>query len=66
MAEAFAQSIDPNASQLLSDKIALLIRNNVKNGIKSSITDKEVALMKDELHKLLNPDIKSEIELILI
>ena len=54
-----ADSLNENSSALLSDKIALLIRENTKNGIKKSITDEEVKLMQEQLAKLTNPNLTS-------
>jgi len=57
-----SESVDPTQAELLATKIALVIRNNARDGIKQSITDQEVQLMKEQLSKLLNPDLSSNID----
>lgn len=52
-------SIDDSQAELIQSKIALAIRNNAREGIKQSITDKEVALLNEQLKKLFNPKLLS-------
>lgn len=59
--ERFADSINTNQGEALKTKIALVIRDNAKNGIKESITNEEVSLLNQQLQKLFNPNILSKV-----
>lgn len=61
--QQFADSIDDNRADIIRTKIALVIRDNVKNGIAQSITDQEVGLLNDQLKKLQSPDLKFKMPL---
>jgi hypothetical protein len=60
--QKLAESLDSSRAQLLETKIAEVLRDNVKNGIAQSITDKEVALLYEQLRRLLNPDLTTKID----
>jgi hypothetical protein len=59
--ERLADSLDSDKTDALSNKIALIIRNNARDGISKAITSKEVALVKKEIDKLQNPDVVSSV-----
>jgi hypothetical protein len=59
--ERLADSLDTDKTEALSNKIALIIRNNARDGISKAITSKEVALVKKEIDKLQNPDVVSSV-----
>lgn len=60
--QRLANSLDVSRAQLLSTKIAQVLRDNIKNGIDQAITNKEVGLLQEQLRRLLDPNLKTVID----
>jgi hypothetical protein len=59
--DRLADAVDPNQTNALSNKIALVIRNNARDGIDKAITATEVSLLAKQIAKLQNPQLLSSV-----
>jgi hypothetical protein len=60
--QRLANSLDVSRAQLLSTKIAQVLRDNIANGIDQAITNKEVGLLQEQLRRLTDPNLKTIID----